>query len=180
MGRHDTGARLREGQQATEERIEEAPEEDSRWLASEMGNHAFTALARSEGEGILPDGRVHPAIEGTIAQMRGGGRPVDSAARARMEGASGAALGDVRAHTGPDAHQLARSVQARAFAVGRDLFFAEGEYRPGTTEGADLLTHELAHVAQQADAPTSGPLKVTQPGDAIETEADEIARDVRG
>ena len=109
--------------------------------------------------------------------MRGGGRPVDGAARARVEGATGGPLGDVRAHTGADADALARSVQARAFTVGSDVFFAEGEYRPGTSGGNELLSHELAHVAQQQGAPASGPLTVTQPGDAIETEADEIARD---
>jgi hypothetical protein len=38
-----------------------------------------------------------------------------------------------------------------------------------------LLAHELAHVVQQRGAPSSGPLTVSNPGDALETEADAVA-----
>jgi hypothetical protein len=89
-------------------------------------------------------------------------------------------LGDVRVHDGPDADALARSVQARAFAVGPDLFFAEGEHRPGTADGDRLIAHELTHVVQQRGAPTDGPLTVSQPGDASEREADRAADELAG
>jgi hypothetical protein len=69
-------------------------------------------------------------------------------------------------------------VSARAFTVGRDIFFGSGEYRPETADGRALLTHELAHVVQQRGAPSSGPLQVSQPGDELEREADAAARGV--
>ena len=153
----------------------EAPEPDPvERLASSVGNRAFAALAR-QGEGILPDGRAHPDVEAAIAASRGGGRALDGAVRERLAPGLGDPLADVRVHEGPDADHLARAVSARAFAVGSDLFFAEGEHRPGTSEGNRLLAHELTHVVQQRGAPTSGPLSVSQPGDALEREADRAA-----
>ncbi|MDQ4048465.1 MAG: DUF4157 domain-containing protein, partial [Actinomycetota bacterium] len=65
-----------------------------------------------------------------------------------------------------------------AFTVGSDVFFAAGEYRPGTPAGDELIAHELTHVVQQRGAPLSGPLTVSQPGDALEREAEALARDL--
>ena len=46
---------------------------------------------------------------------------------------------------------------------------------PARPTAIDLIAHELAHVVQQRGAPNSGPLTVSQPGDALETEADSVA-----
>lgn len=163
-----------------DDRTAEEPERDPvERVASSIGNRAFAELAR-HGEGILPDGRAHPDVERAIATHRGGGRGLDPGVRERMSPGLGDDLGDVRVHDGPDADALARSVQARAFAVGSDLFFAEGEHRPGTAAGDRLMAHELAHVVQQRGAPTDGPLTVSQPGDASEREADRAADDLAG
>ncbi len=66
-------------------------------------------------------------------------------------------------------------MSARAFATGTDVYFAKGEYSPGSADGDRLIAHELAHVVQQRGAASSGPLTVSQPGDALETEADSVA-----
>lgn len=161
-------------------RATEPPEPDPvERVASGIGNRAFAELAR-HGEGILPDGRAHPDVEHAIATRRGGGRSLDPGVRERMAPGLGDGLGDVRVHDGPDADALARSVQARAFAVGSDLFFAEGEHRPGTAAGDRLIAHELTHVVQQRGAPAEGPLTVSQPGDASEREADRAADELSG
>jgi hypothetical protein len=158
----------------------EAPERDPvESLASSIGNRAFASLAR-HGGGVLPDGRAHPDVEAAIAASRGGGRPLDAGARERFAPALGDPLDDVRVHDDPAADGLARSVQARAFAVGPDLFFAQGEHRPGTGDGDRLLAHELTHVVQQRGAAAGGPLTVSQPGDASEREADRAADELAG
>jgi hypothetical protein len=144
-------------------------------LASSVGNQAFGALAR-QGAGILPDGRAHPDVESTIARTRGGGDALDSGVAGRAGGQLGADLSDVRVHTDSTAAGLASSVSAKAFTTGSDIYFAEGQYDPGSSEGNKLLTHELAHVVQQDGAPTGGPLEVSQPGDALEVKADEATR----
>lgn len=52
-------------------------------------------------------------------------------------------------HSGSQAARLTRAVNARAFAVGRDVVFGAGQYAPDTKEKAQLLAHELTHVVQQ-------------------------------
>ncbi len=84
-------------------------------------------------------------------------------------------LSDVRVHTDDTADKLNNAVSARAFATGTDVYFASGEYSPGSADGDKLIAHELAHVVQQRGAGASGPLTVSQPGDAMEREADDVA-----
>ena len=145
--------------------------------ASTVGNRAFGQLiGRAPGDGIMPGGVVHPDIASTIATTNGSGHTLDPAARERLSPRVGDDLSDVRVHTDSTADSLARSVSARAFTTGTDVYFASGEYRPGTSDGDSLLAHELTHVTQQRGAPASGPLTVSEPGDAMETEADSVAR----
>jgi hypothetical protein len=146
-------------------------------LAAAVGNAAIARLAR-DGAGLLPGGRVHPDVEQAIAARRGGGRSLDADVRDRMAEHLDEPLHDVRVHADADAANLARSVSARAFTTGADVYFAQGEYRPGSPAGDELIAHELAHVKQQRGAPTSGPLTVSDPGDSLEQEAEATARDL--
>jgi hypothetical protein len=149
-------------------------------LAGGLGNHNFARLVARmhDGEGIMANGLVHPDIEAAIALSQGGGRALDDGVARQLEPAYGEQLGDVRVHVGDHATALARAVSARAFTVGSDIFFGSGEYRPGSRDGDTLIAHEVAHVIQQREMPASGPLTVSQPGDALEREADALARDV--
>jgi hypothetical protein len=56
----------------------------------------------------------------------------------------------VRIHADARAAESARSVSAKAYTVGDDIVFAEGQYAPGTSAGDRLLGHELTHVVQQS------------------------------
>jgi Domain of unknown function (DUF4157) len=151
-------------------------------LASCMGNRSFSHLVARmrEGEGLLPDGRVDASVEAAIAAARGNGRPLERSVSAHLEPALGQSLRDVRVHTDDGAAALARAVSARAFTVGSDIFFAPGEYRPGSRDGDHLIAHEVAHVIQQRGAPSAGPLMVSQPGDDLEREAEAVSRDLSG
>jgi hypothetical protein len=148
-------------------------------FAAGIGNAAFARLAR-QGSGLLPGGRVHRDVEDAIAARRGSGRALDAATRERIGGPLGDTLADVRVHDDAGAAGLAGAVSARAFTTGTDVYFGTGEYRPGTSDGDRLLAHELTHVVQQRGAPSSGPLTVSEPGDALEHEADAAARDILG
>lgn len=142
-------------------------------------NSLARTLART-GAGLLRGGGVHPAVESLIDRRRGAGQVVNERVRRQMEPLTGDSLRDVRVHDDSIADALARSVQARAFTTGRDLFFARGEYRPGTATGDWLLAHELTHAAQQRGATPSGPLRVSEPGDRFEREAERTAREAGG
>jgi hypothetical protein len=148
--------------------------------ASASGNRGFARLiARMHaGEGILAGGLVHPDVEAAIAASAGGGRPLAGSLTQRLERSFGTPLGDVRVHADEHAAALSRAVSARAFTVGSDIFFGEGEYRPASRDGTELITHEVAHVVQQRGMPSDGPLIVSQPGDSTEREAEALARDL--
>ncbi len=133
----------------------------------------------SDGGGLLEGGLVHPQVTAQIASQRGRGTPLEPSLQSRMSDTLGDSFADVRVHTDPLANALARSVQARAFTTGSDIYFASGEYEPRTPDGADLLIHEVRHVQQQRGAPTSGPLHVSQPGDAFERDAESFASSFR-
>src|SRR5215510_8898824 len=61
----------------------------------------------------------------------------------------GVDVSGVRVHTGAAADAATRSLDARAFTVGHDITFGEGELTRDS-RGERLLAHELAHVVQQA------------------------------
>jgi hypothetical protein len=156
-----------------------APSEHSPALdmAASVGNRGFAQVISrmQDGEGILPSGIAHPVVESTIAAVRGSGRPLDMGLAHQFGSALGRDMSDVRVHTGPTAAMLTRAVSARAFTTGRDIFFAPGEYQPGTPKGRELIAHESAHAEQQLNAPMSGPLVVSNPGDPLELAADQTA-----
>lgn len=94
------------------------------------------------------DGRIASEIQG----LSGGGAPLPEPSRAFFESRFGHDFAAVRIHADDRSASLARSVDARAFTVGRDIVFGAGEYSPHTGEGARLLAHELTHVAQQRNS----------------------------
>jgi hypothetical protein len=124
------------------------------------------------------EGDVTPEVEADIQRERGGGQALDSAARAQMEPALDADFSAVRVHTGSQADTLNRSLSARAFTTGQDIFFKQGEYSPGSSSGRELLAHELTHVVQQGGDRVKRKLTVGAVDDSYEREADRTASQV--
>ena len=86
-----------------------------------------------------------------IASQGGSGSALPDGVRADMEGRFGGQdFSGVRVHAGPQANTLARSYNARAFTMGSDIYFGQGEYSPASKGGQHLLAHELTHVVQGA------------------------------
>jgi len=90
------------------------------------------------------------------AKLPGGiadrGSPLPVQTRTEMEHAFGTDFSSVRIHTNSGAAQLTRSLNARAFTYGNDIFFDSGAYSPESASGRQLLAHELTHTVQQRDA----------------------------
>jgi hypothetical protein len=83
--------------------------------------------------------------------VRGPGQALDAETRAFFEPRLGRDLGAVRIHADSRAARSAKALGARAYTHGNHVVFAAGRFSPGTPQGRELLAHELAHVAQQAD-----------------------------
>jgi len=185
------------GQGASVQRSSTRPSDSLLQLQRQYGNRIVqrvVTLARAaEGEGdVMPN--VERAIEGS----RSGGQSLDRGVQAQMGKAFNADFSGVRVHTDTGADGLNQSLSARAFTTGRDIYFRQGEYNPGSSGGRELLAHELTHVVQQnpdkvqtksddegsqsscscGASPASGPqmkLSVSEPGDPYEREADRMA-----
>jgi hypothetical protein len=118
------------------------------------------------------------AIGREIETARGGGNGLDAPVRDQMQSSFGADFSGVRVHTDMRADGLSRALEARAFTTGKDIFFRQGEYEPGSSNGRALLAHELTHVVQQNGDAVSRQMTVSQPGDPEEVEAEQMARAV--
>ncbi len=106
------------------------------------------------------DGQPAPdGVQQGIREASGGGSSLPASLQKPLEGALGVDLSKTRIHTDDRADELSAAVQARAFTVGNDVFFAKGEYAPTSTEGRHVLAHELAHVAQHSSAEEPGAAK---------------------
>lgn len=81
------------------------------------------------------------------------GQPLDSITHTFMESHFGHDFSRVRVHTDTKAVESAKAVNARAYTVGEDVVFGEGQYSPGTYSGRHLIAHELAHTIQQQRSP---------------------------
>lgn len=84
--------------------------------------------------------------------LSSGGHQLDAETRNFFEPRLGVDLAHVRVHTDSAASLSARAIDAKAYTLGSDLVFGQGEYHPTTESGKALLAHELAHVSQQAPA----------------------------
>ncbi|MEC4018801.1 DUF4157 domain-containing protein [Streptomyces sp. H27-D2] len=99
-----------------------------------------------------PTSPVGPAGGSCDAPLpTGGGRPLSAATRAFMEPRFGQDFGDVRVHSGPDTHQLAARIQARAFTHDNHVHLGGGE----SEHNHRLIAHELTHVVQQRGGATA-------------------------
>lgn len=113
--------------------------------------------------------------------VSGAGQPLDPSVRRELEERLGHDFSRVRLHTDRDAGTLTELLGADAVAVGQDIFFREGAYRPGTADGQRLLAHELLHTVQNPDG--LGALRagrdlgaVSLPQQAMEREAESAAQ----
>jgi hypothetical protein len=82
-------------------------------------------------------------------------------------------------HIDETAARIASALRARAVTAGNHIYFGPGQFAPHMADGARLLRHELAHVAQQRGGTTAGAV-VGTPGDEFERAADRFAALPRG
>ena len=92
---------------------------------------------------------VTPNLESKIQSLKGGGQPLPESGSTYFEPRFGYDFSRVRLHTDTQAADTARALNARAFTVGQDVVFGNGEYAVGTASGKRLLAHELTHIVQQ-------------------------------
>ena len=132
--------------------------------------HEDMLVMRKESSGGLASHDASPIVQ---QALNNGGHSLDAGTKSLMESRFGQDFGDVRVHTDGQAGESAQAFKARAYTVGNDIVFGEGQYKPETEEGKQLLAHELTHVVQQGMPLTlvSQDLESRRPTSTYENEA---------
>jgi hypothetical protein len=92
-------------------------------------------------------------LQSQVQTLRRSGQPLSKSVRSYFEPRFGADFSQVRIHTDVRTAKTAKSISAKAFTFGKDMFFGAGQYSPGTKNGNYLMAHELTHVLQQQARP---------------------------
>ena len=141
------------------------------WLGRHHDNSYGKDFAQRSAVGTRPN--VDPvALRDHLHREGGSGVTPSSHLRQQLGGHLGFDPSGARLHTGPAAAQAARSLNAEAFTIGRDVFFGNGHFDPTTPKGLGLIAHELTHVGQQTGT-TGNKARFfsEQGGDEMEREA---------
>jgi hypothetical protein len=145
-----------------------------------VGNQVVQrALDKDDRRKGLTDnqGNLRQDLNEQIQQKRGGGTPLPENIQKEASKKLGRNFKDVRIHTDESADKLSRTISARAFTIGKDIFFKNGVFAPGSSAGRETIIHELTHVVQQGGrSSASGALKLGAPDTAHEKEADRIGK----
>jgi hypothetical protein len=131
-------------------------------------------LQRRAGQTIgLEGGPVGADMADAINGARTGGSSLDGGVRSQVESALGADLSGVRVHQDSQSDALNRTMTAKAFTTGNDIFLRSDASASDTS----LMAHELTHVVQQGSGAvgSSGGMTVGPAGDQHEQEADRVA-----
>jgi Domain of unknown function (DUF4157)/Effector protein len=134
-------------------------------------SHELTSALDSDGMAATQD------LESCINRARSGGQPLEAGLQRKLGQAMGADFSEVRVHADAQADQLNRSIQAKAFTTGQNVFFRQGAYNPGSRGGQALIAHELTHVVQQKEGRVKPTVQINgaevNDDPTLEAEADE-------
>src|SRR5690606_12530548 len=119
-------------------------EKEEKELQRKPLSHIVTPFFLAKNETTVSDG-----VANSIQSSKGGGSALDTDSHSFMSSRFGSDFSGVKIHTDSRAIQLNRNLNARAFTVGSDIYFNQGQYNPHSSEGRRLLAHELTHVVQQ-------------------------------
>src|SRR4051794_15274597 len=129
-------------------------------VANDVKPSAITTTTNSTQESLSESKRYQQQnkqnkknSEGLYTALSSGlnssGQPLDAGATGYFESRLGHNFGNIQVHDNNEAAQSARTLDADAYALGNDVVFAHGKFRPGTFQGDLLLAHELVHTLQQ-------------------------------
>lgn len=104
---------------------------------------------QTKGAALPNGGFASSKLSSSIQSTRGGGSPLPRSVSGEMGSKIGADFSNVKVHTGSYAQNFNKGLGARAFTVGKDIYFNSGEYNPHSNSGKSLLAHELTHTVQQ-------------------------------
>ena len=109
----------------------------------------ITIQRKSRSQPKSLDDKTSSMIRNSLGQ----GSPLPRETADFMESRFGADFSSVKIHTDSQAATISKQINARAFTLGNNIYFGEGQYNSQTHEGKRLLAHELTHTIQQGTSP---------------------------
>lgn len=110
-------------------------------------SQSITPFVQTKSESNTPV--VSDMVANAIQSSRGSGSKLDTQTQFFMDSRFGSDFSQIKIHNDTESVQLNRSLNAKAFTVGNDVYFNEGAYQPESAGGKRLLAHELTHTIQQ-------------------------------
>ena len=153
----------------TIQKQEDRQEKEANTVASQVVSQIDNSEQINQQQDISPEKqqsrqRIYPAnnlnpshnqsnLDQSIQQARMRGENLDAKIRLPMEKAFGVDFREVKIHHDSQSDSLNKSLQAKAFTTGKDVFFRQGQFNYGNKSGQELIAHELTHVIQQQNQP---------------------------
>ncbi len=146
----------------------DAPRQKAASVADAIGKHeeggvvdALTTQTSSAQDAETGPAQNAPSVQAQLRSLPRGernlanhlpsnygtGQRLPPEAQAAVEPLLGYDLSTVRIYP-KEADQVATDIHARAFTLGRDIYFRKGEYNPESRDGMRVLLHELVHTTQ--------------------------------
>jgi hypothetical protein len=149
-------------------------------LQQQVGNQAVQRLLAQRRD--TGPAKLDEETADRVNRERSGGEALDGAVQAQMNASLGQDFSNVRVHNSSESDALNQQLGAKAFTTGPDIFFREGAYEPHTSQGQELIAHELTHVVQQNSGRvgSGSGMTVNAPDDTFEQEADALSKAVTG
>jgi hypothetical protein len=115
--------------------------------------HGTVGLRQGDGGQGGEPVAAPPLVDDVLAQS---GQPLDGTTRHFFEERFGSDFSGVRVHTGLEAAESARAIDAQAYTARDHIVFGDLGLSPGSERARLLLAHELTHVVQQGGAGNLG------------------------
>lgn len=145
---------IEQNQSSKPMKIDSPDSEHEKHASNVAENSVLNGVIHPSGEsveGLIPPGPnpqhgmvTPPWVQEKIEATKGGGDKLPDSIE-RMAKSKSGDLDDVRIHTDSNAAELSKAVNAKAFTVGKDIYFGQGKFDTYTSEGKKLIAHEMAH-----------------------------------
>lgn len=105
-------------------------------------------VQKKEAGGIAPAN----GVSNYISSLNGKGHALSSKDNHFFSSRMGYDFSNVKIHNDKEAADSAKDVNAKAYTIGNNVVFNEGQYNTESSEGKKLMAHELTHITQQQPA----------------------------
>ncbi len=134
------------------------PDDDDEKEADEVAHKVVSgesAMVYGTGGAINRKGEcsTEPNTEfhSRLDSNKGRGESLPESVQLDIGSKMGADFSEVKIHNGSEANAMSAGINAKAFTHGTDIYFNNGNYNPFSSEGKELLAHELVHIVQQGN-----------------------------